>query len=351
MPVSKDVVFEELRNMRLALAQEEMVPAFCIFHDRTLLEIAERMPQNIEELLQIRGIGPSKLEKYGEAVLEVTTKYDRTSEWDNQHEADDFDAQDDYPCDSIELIEVDPVLLTKMLQAVAIGVNPDTGEIIDTDSIINNSDFKAAIKTINKKYNQARGSSKKTKYQEWEEMFPDSVVIRKEGFFYTARNDSALRLHEAVGYRLNKDISGSYITGGPQIDKITEALKSMNLSYVVVEGDAVTEEFIAERTADSYKDEQSIEAVDTNETDEPASTNETAYPHEDKPKLEVKKAVEPEFVKMCDNCKLYRIGDCGGIGGPCEFYQYAPTTSEEELKSWPTDMGPYVTGYGNKYRR
>jgi hypothetical protein len=32
----------------------------------------------------------------------------------------------------------------------------------------------------------------------------------------------------------------------------------------------------------------------------------------------------------------------------CSYYEYAPTISKEELESWPTEMGPYTTGYKNK---
>lgn len=59
--------------------------------------------------------------------------------------------------------------------------------------------------------------------------------------------------------------------------------------------------------------------------------------------LQNEQGTEP---RSCYNCKLYRKEECGGINGLCDDYEYAPTTSEEELNSWPTEMGPYVTGYG-----
>lgn len=53
----------------------------------------------------------------------------------------------------------------------------------------------------------------------------------------------------------------------------------------------------------------------------------------------------------CDDCVLYRREDCAGIGGLCKDFVQAPYISQEERDSWPTEMGPYVTGYSPKNRR
>jgi DNA helicase-2/ATP-dependent DNA helicase PcrA len=53
------------------VALEADVPAFVVFTDATLTAIAEARPETLEQLAQLAGIGPSKLEKYGEAVLTV----------------------------------------------------------------------------------------------------------------------------------------------------------------------------------------------------------------------------------------------------------------------------------------
>ncbi len=63
--------FEKLRGLRAKLAAEAKLPAYCIFHDRTLIEMARTRPQTLFELAQVTGVGPSKLEKYGAAVLEA----------------------------------------------------------------------------------------------------------------------------------------------------------------------------------------------------------------------------------------------------------------------------------------
>tara|TARA_R110002020_G_scaffold58621_4_gene160786 strand:- start:52 stop:1854 length:1803 start_codon:yes stop_codon:yes gene_type:complete len=64
-------VFEALRELRAALAREQAVPAYVIFHDATLRTIAERRPASLAELGTVGGVGAAKLERYGPRVLEV----------------------------------------------------------------------------------------------------------------------------------------------------------------------------------------------------------------------------------------------------------------------------------------
>jgi len=65
------IVFEALRSWRRDTAKEHGVPAYTIFHDSTLLELADRQPSSLDELRDITGIGATKLERYGIALLEV----------------------------------------------------------------------------------------------------------------------------------------------------------------------------------------------------------------------------------------------------------------------------------------
>jgi superfamily II DNA helicase RecQ len=58
-----------LKSLRLHLARENGVPAYLIFNDATLLEMAARKPKNEAQLLQVPGVGPAKLEKYGRQFL------------------------------------------------------------------------------------------------------------------------------------------------------------------------------------------------------------------------------------------------------------------------------------------
>ncbi|MGW9130649.1 DNA helicase RecQ [Streptomyces sp. NPDC055681] len=68
-------VFEALRAWRGAQAKEQGVPAYVIFHDATLREIASLRPGSLTELGAISGLGEKKLATYGEGVLEVLASF------------------------------------------------------------------------------------------------------------------------------------------------------------------------------------------------------------------------------------------------------------------------------------
>jgi ATP-dependent DNA helicase RecQ len=61
----------ELRAWRSRRAREDGVPAFVVLHDATLHELAARRPGSSAELAAVKGLGPSKLERYGDELLEV----------------------------------------------------------------------------------------------------------------------------------------------------------------------------------------------------------------------------------------------------------------------------------------
>jgi ATP-dependent DNA helicase RecQ len=65
------LVFERLRTWRAATAKEQGVPAYVVFHDATLREIAARVPTTLDELSTVSGIGVAKREKYGPKVLKA----------------------------------------------------------------------------------------------------------------------------------------------------------------------------------------------------------------------------------------------------------------------------------------
>jgi ATP-dependent DNA helicase RecQ len=71
LPAETVAVFESLRAWRAAEAKEQGVPAYVIFHDATLREVATTVPSTLEELGTITGIGENKLAKYGEGMLAV----------------------------------------------------------------------------------------------------------------------------------------------------------------------------------------------------------------------------------------------------------------------------------------
>ena len=63
--------FERLRAWRAQHARESGLPAYVIFHDATLAAIAARAPQALQDLQGVSGIGATKLERYGQAVLDA----------------------------------------------------------------------------------------------------------------------------------------------------------------------------------------------------------------------------------------------------------------------------------------
>ncbi|HCY14816.1 MAG: ATP-dependent DNA helicase RecQ [Curvibacter sp. GWA2_64_110] len=71
--VDDQVRFINLKAWRADVAREHNLPAYVIFHDATLAEIARRGPQTLDDLQGISGIGEKKLQAYGEAVLRVVS--------------------------------------------------------------------------------------------------------------------------------------------------------------------------------------------------------------------------------------------------------------------------------------
>ena len=79
-PAVKALVSEEdapllsaLKAKRRALAEAQKVPAYVIFPDRTLIEMAEVRPETLDQMARINGVGAKKLERYGDDFLSVIT--------------------------------------------------------------------------------------------------------------------------------------------------------------------------------------------------------------------------------------------------------------------------------------
>jgi ATP-dependent DNA helicase RecQ len=70
-------LFEALRALRTAIAKEQSVPPYVVFPDTTLIAFATERPASRKALLGISGVGQSKLERYGDAFLEVIRGYER----------------------------------------------------------------------------------------------------------------------------------------------------------------------------------------------------------------------------------------------------------------------------------
>jgi len=75
------VLWDALRQRRRALAQEQGVPPYVVFHDATLVEMVQRRPQSLAEMASVSGVGERKLEVYGADFLDVIRRTERdTSE-------------------------------------------------------------------------------------------------------------------------------------------------------------------------------------------------------------------------------------------------------------------------------
>lgn len=72
---SDNTLFQSLRNLRLELSKKEGIPPYIIFPDITLKEMSEYLPVTKEALLNIKGVGERKLDKYGDAFIKLIKDY------------------------------------------------------------------------------------------------------------------------------------------------------------------------------------------------------------------------------------------------------------------------------------
>jgi ATP-dependent DNA helicase RecQ len=66
-----DGLYETLRSLRKALADESGVPPYVVFHDSSLREMAQRRPATLDEFAAIPGVGHKKLNRYGQRFLDA----------------------------------------------------------------------------------------------------------------------------------------------------------------------------------------------------------------------------------------------------------------------------------------
>jgi superfamily II DNA helicase RecQ len=71
-------LFNALKAVRGELARAEQVPAYVVFPDRTLAEFAVRRPRTLSAMGDVRGVGPTKLEKYGDRFLRALREAEGT---------------------------------------------------------------------------------------------------------------------------------------------------------------------------------------------------------------------------------------------------------------------------------
>ncbi|MDD5083578.1 MAG: DNA helicase RecQ [Candidatus Moranbacteria bacterium] len=71
----EEELFEALKSLRMEIAQKEKIPAYIVFSDATLLELATYLPLTLDDMRRISGFGEVKLSRYGEAFLEGVVTY------------------------------------------------------------------------------------------------------------------------------------------------------------------------------------------------------------------------------------------------------------------------------------
>ena len=71
IPPRDGPLFASLRSLRSELARRDGVPAYVVFPDSTLAEIAARRPRSLTALAGVRGVGPARLDRYGEQFLDA----------------------------------------------------------------------------------------------------------------------------------------------------------------------------------------------------------------------------------------------------------------------------------------
>jgi ATP-dependent DNA helicase RecQ len=70
-----DPLFERLRSWRAERAREDAVPAYVVFSDKTLREVAATRPVDEQSLASVNGVGPAKIERYGPELLELVSAF------------------------------------------------------------------------------------------------------------------------------------------------------------------------------------------------------------------------------------------------------------------------------------
>lgn len=70
-------LLEALQLWRRERAKQDAVPAYVVAHDATLVAIAEDKPQSISQLRRVKGMGPVKLDSYGEDIIAIVSSHSR----------------------------------------------------------------------------------------------------------------------------------------------------------------------------------------------------------------------------------------------------------------------------------
>ncbi len=197
------ILFEKLRGLRLKIAGEESMPPYIIFSDKTLIDMCVRVPRNKSEMLNVSGVGEAKFDKYGQRFIDTIRDYQEA----NPHSV--------------------------------ISIKGNDEESFTTGKPENAKKKKSKIKPKQNKVGSKR------KYADWVAEYPDTVVVKKEGLFFTVRGNSARVVGDIT--ELNVSEGSNPVTGTPNKARITEALINNQINYIVVVDDEIVEQETYER--------------------------------------------------------------------------------------------------------
>ena len=100
--------------------------------------------------------------------------------------------------------------------------------------------LKPAVTPVMKPEKKKRQAGKET-YASWADRYPNHVVIKKEGAFWTTRGESAEVLSRVLGYKLGGK-PGNYVTGSPSIEPIVHGLSNHEINYIVIEDGKIVDQ-------------------------------------------------------------------------------------------------------------
>ncbi|MDO4966966.1 MAG: ATP-dependent helicase, partial [Lachnospiraceae bacterium] len=125
--------------------------------------------------------------------------------------------------------------------AFKMGMKLESGEKVDVrEEAVAAKTLASAPKAIKKSVPTKKTGNKNT-YAYWAATYPDYVVVKREGAFWTCRGESAETISELLGYRLGGN-HDKPVTGSPNLEPITGGLRDNAVSYIVVEDGMIIEQ-------------------------------------------------------------------------------------------------------------
>ncbi len=127
--------------------------------------------------------------------------------------------------------------------AFKMGMKLESGEKVDIQEDAILPKVVASTTKVTKKSKTAtpKKAGSKNTYAYWEATYPDYVVVKREGAFWTCRGESAETVSDLLGYRLGGG-ADKPVTGSPNLEPITEGLRDNAVSYIVVEEGMIIEQ-------------------------------------------------------------------------------------------------------------